>query len=91
MITKEVNRLWIRAVVAGCSVLPIFRNIRASAACVNALPNARETPNADNSEVSLIMLIGFIIKKTPINPNITADHLIRPIFSFKTNGDKRVT
>ena len=30
-------------------------------------------------------------KKTPINPNKTADHLTKPIFSPKTNGDKRVT
>jgi len=37
------------------------------------------------------MLIGLIIKKTPIKPAITAVHLINPIFFPKTNGDKRVT
>ena len=38
-----------------------------------------------------MMPIGLIIKKTPINPVMTAIHLTGPIFSPKINGDNSVT
>ena len=80
-----------RAVDAGCSVLPIFLRINANPAWVIALPKASNNPIDDNSLVFSIMPIGLIIKKTPINPLMTAVHLMRPIFSPKINGDNNVT
>ena len=62
MITIEVIRLCIKAVDAGCSVLPIFLRIRANPACVIALQKANERPSVDNCEVLLSMLMGSIIK-----------------------------
>ena len=84
-------RLCIRAVDAGCSVLPIFLSINAKPAWVIALPKSSNNPNDDYSLVFSIIPIGFIIKKTPINPVMTAVHLMRPIFSPKINGDNKVT
>ena len=34
---------------------------------------------------------GLITTSEPINPIITADHLLKPTFSLKKNGEKAVT
>ena len=58
----DVIRLWMRAAVEGCSLLPNFLKIKAKHAWENALHTAKLKPKEDKFVALLIKLIGSNIK-----------------------------